>query len=279
MHQPVCILIMAHSHEELLLNLHERLQHPQVRVFVHIDKKSQALYDKLSSQTSMQLIKERIDVQWAHITQLQAYFSSYREIVAAGHQFDHFIVISGQDYPIVAPGKIVEFLTTHKNKSMISFVPLSKDGWTGAMKRFHYHYYIRMEKLWRGLMMLTGIRRQFPFGLKPYGGSQWINLCRKHMDYVIEFCDKHVSLMNFMATVRFPEEMLIQTLLQNSEYKNDCINDDMRYIKWTHGKSNPEILAEEHYREIMNAGVKFFARKVDLKQSASLIALLNEKNT
>ena len=277
MDQPVCILIMAHSHEELLRNLHQRLQHPQVRVFVHIDKKSQALFEKLSAQTSMRLIQQRVDVQWAHISQLQAYFSSYKEIVNTGYQFEHFIVISGQDYPLVSPEKIVEFLVAHKNKSMISYVPLSKDGWTGAMKRYRYHYYIRMEKLWRGLMMLTGIRRQFPFGLSPYGGSQWINLCRKHMDYVIAFCDKHVSLMNFMATVRFPEEMLLQTLLQNSEYKSDCINDDMGFIKWTHGKSNPEVLTEKHYEEIKNAGMKFFARKVDLNQSASLIALLNEK--
>jgi len=279
MDQPVCILVVAHNQEELLLQLLAKLQHPQVRVFVHIDKKSQPLYEKLATiQPSINLIQNRVDVKWAHITQLQAYFASYKEIVAAGHSFDHFLVISGQDYPVVSMAEMVNYLSKQTNKSFLSYVPLSKEGWAGARKRYRYHYYIRMEKLWRGLMMLTGIRREFPFGLKPFGGSQWINLCRKHMDYIIDFCDKHVSLMNFMTTVRFPEEMLLQTLLLNSEYKNDCINDDLRFIKWIHGKSNPEILKAEYFDEIKDGGIKFFARKMEKQQSASLLVLLNEQN-
>jgi hypothetical protein len=94
---------------------------------------------------------------------------------------------------------------------------------------------------------------------------------------VINFCDRHISLMKFMETVRFPEEMLFQTLLMNSEFSGDCINDDLRFVKWIHGKSNPEILDEHHFEEIRNAGSKFFARKFDAERSARLITLLNEQ--
>ena len=272
MEQPVCILVMAHSHELLLKKLLAKLEHPQVRVFVHIDKKSQSLFEKLEG---INLIRNRVNVQWAHISQVQAVFSSYSEIRDAGHSFEHFLVISGQDYPLQSMDRLVAFFSTQKAKSFISHLPLSKQGWAGARKRYRYHYYIRMEKLWRALMMMTGMRRQFPFGLMPYGGSQWINLATPHMDYVINFCNTHVSLMNFMQTVRFPEEMIFQTILMNSPFREDCMNDDLRYVKWLPGKSNPEILTLENKPEILQAGNKFFARKFDLDRSDSLIRSLN----
>ena len=259
------------------MQLISRLEHPGVIVFVHIDKKSTSLFESLSKQPGIRLIGSRVNVQWAHLSQVHAMFSSYKEIKAAGYDFGHFSVISGQDYPIRPVSQLVDFLSGHGKKSFLSFIPLSKDGWEGAMKRYRYHYYVRMEKLWRGLMMLTGIRRQFPFGLKPYGGAQWINLAKIHMDHIIDFCDTHVSLMSFMETVRFPEEMLFQTLLMNSEHRNDCVNNDLRFVKWLPGKSNPEILTVQHLTEIRQADDKYFARKFDAQQSAKLIGLLNEK--
>lgn len=278
MYQPVCILVMAHSHEELLMKLLSRLQHPQVMVAVHIDKKSQPLYEKLAKEPAISLVRNRVDVRWAHVSQVRAVFSSYNEIREAGHSFDHFIVISGQDYPLQSMEKLVEFLSAHREKSFISHVPLSREGWAGARKRYRYHYYVRMEILWRAMMMMTGIRRQFPFGLKPHGGSQWVNLSMRHMDHIIQYCNKYISLMNFMETVRFPEEILFQTLLMNSEYRDQCINDDLRFVKWLPGKSNPEILTGDHWPEIQKAENKFFARKFDLDRSAKLLQMLNEQN-
>jgi hypothetical protein len=268
---------MAHSHKELLKKLLAQLQHPGVNVFVHIDRKSEELYDDLLQAKQVNLVKDRVDVKWAHLSQVKAVFSSYREIKKLGNQFDHLVVISGQDMPLRPIGELVEFLGKHKNKSFISHVPLTRDGWAGARKRFHYHYYVRMEKLWRALMMLTGIRRQFPFGLNPYGGAQWINISPTHMDHILHFCETHISFMRFMETVRFPEEMIFQTLLMNSPYKNDCVNEDLRFIKWLPGKSNPEVLTESNYNEIRAASVKFFARKFDMALSGELIDLLNRE--
>ncbi len=268
---------MAHSHEELLLKLLAALQHPQVLLYVHIDKKSQPLFEKLDQRGGIHLIRDRVNVQWAHISQLQAVFASYREIRNTGNAFSHFLVISGQDQPLQSMDKLLEFFHAHPGKSFLGYTPLSKEGWSGAMKRYRYHYYVRMEKLWRALMMLTGIRRRFPFGLHPFGGSQWINLARTHMDYVLDYWQQHQALVNFMETVRFPEEMLFQTLLMNSPHRGDCVNDDLRYVKWVHGKSNPEILTEKDWEEIQKTPDAFFGRKFDRDQSAALLALLENK--
>ena len=45
MYHQVCILIMAHGQEDLLLRLLDRLAHPQLAVYIHIDKKAQALFE------------------------------------------------------------------------------------------------------------------------------------------------------------------------------------------------------------------------------------------
>lgn len=267
---------MAHSHEELLIKLCERLSHPMLRVFVHIDRKSQPLFEKLSGYPAIRLIQNRVDVRWAHISQVEATLSSYREIKSCGNDFSHFLVISGQDYPVQPVSGLLQFLSGHLDKSLLGFTPLSKSGWAVARKRYWYHYYVPAEKLRRGLMMLMGIRRKFPLGLKPFGGPQWINLAREHMDYILDFCDNNPSLLKFLQTARFPEEMIFQTLLLNSHFKNDCINNDLRFVKWLPAKSNPEILTAGDWDAIHQANDKFFARKFDLKQSAGLIERLDQ---
>jgi hypothetical protein len=271
MYFPVCILVMAHSNEELLRNLLQKLRHPQVFIAVHIDKKSEALFENLKDVDHIRLVQNRVDVKWAHLTQVEATLSSYRELRATGISMDHFLVISGQDYPVRSMQSIVDFLANHKGKSFLGRGEISKQGWAAAMKRYRYHYYIPAEKLWRGIMMLTRIHRKLPFGLKPWGGPQWINMTQQHLDYIVEYGEQHPKLYRYMKTVRFPEEMFFQTLIMNSRYKDDCINNDLRFIKWIAGKSNPEILTIEDYDDVVSAKDKFFARKFDLKHSASLI--------
>ncbi|HEX5655451.1 MAG TPA: beta-1,6-N-acetylglucosaminyltransferase [Chitinophagaceae bacterium] len=275
MYQPLCILIMAHDHEILLRNLLRRLTHPQVLVFVHIDKKSSALFLQLSGTPGIKLIQNRVNVQWAHISQAEAVFASYKEIIAGGYSFAHFIVISGQDYPIRPLPELLKFLADQREKSFLSYAPLSNDGWRLARKRYRYYYYVPAEKLWRGIMMLTGIRRRFPLRLIPYGGAQWINLAREHMDYVIEFWDRNPEMAQFMKTARFPEEIIFQSILLNSAFQKHCVNNDLRFVKWLPGKSNPEILTEEYKQEIMDATDKYFARKFDTRLSAALIDSLD----
>jgi hypothetical protein len=275
MYRPVCILIMAHSHEALLMELLSRLQHPDVLVFVHIDKKSQSLFEKLSARPGTNLVQQRVDVRWAHISQVEATVESYRQIAQQGWYFDHFLVISGQDQPIQPVGNLVKFLSANKEYSFLNYAPLSKDGWD-IRKRYQYPYYVPNEKLKRKLMTLTGIKRKFPLGLKPFGGSQWITMAEQHMGHILSFCDDHPELMQFMRTTKFPEEMLFQTLLFNSPFSNFCVNNDLRFVIWA-GKSNPEILTEQYKTAIETANDKFFARKFDWQQSASLLAWLKEK--
>jgi hypothetical protein len=276
MYQPLCILVMAHNHEILLRSLLKKLAHPQVLVFVHIDKKSFALFDRLSGTPGIRLIQNRVNVHWAHISQAEAVFASYKEIIAGGYSFAHFMVISGQDYPIRPIPELLKFLADRQEKSFISYAPLAKDGWRVARKRYRYYYYVPAEKLWRGIMLITGIHRKFPLGLKPYGGAQWINLAREHMDYVLDFWEKNPGLTKFMKTTRFPEEMIFQSILLNSAFQKQCVNNDLRFVKWLPGKSNPEILTEQHKQEIMDATDKYFARKFESQLSATLITSLDK---
>lgn len=277
MYQPVCIVIMAHGHKELLLQLISQLQHRDVLLCIHIDKKSQTLYDELEQLKAGRLIKNRVNVRWAHISQLEAVFSSYKEITGAGFKFDHFVVISGQDYPLQPMDSLVRFFSAHKGKSFLGYTPISKQGWRIAMKRYRYFYYQRGEKWLRTIMRLTGIGRNFPLKMKPFGGSQWFNLSALHIEFIVAQFEKTPALQKFFKHTRFPEEMMVQSLLLNSAYSNDCINNDLRFIKWIKGKSNPEILTDEHIPEILENNDKFFARKFEATQSASLIAFLNKK--
>lgn len=60
---------MVYSHEELLLKLPGRLQHTQKIVLMPIDKNAQLLFEKLSQQNAITLIRNRVNMQWVHILQ------------------------------------------------------------------------------------------------------------------------------------------------------------------------------------------------------------------
>ncbi|RYZ93136.1 MAG: glycosyl transferase, partial [Sphingobacteriaceae bacterium] len=71
-----------------------------------------------------------------------------------------------------------------------------------------------------------------------------------------------------------PDEFIFQTLLYNSKFKADMVDDDLRYIDWSGGGASPKTLVMEDAEKLITSG-KFFARKFDEMKDSVVMNLLD----
>jgi Core-2/I-Branching enzyme len=267
----VAILILAHKNPEQARRLTDRLQHPDISLFIHADKKSGFL--KNSFPDEVVFIKNDVAVYWGDFSPVQATLNGMKEIKESAGDFDYFILLSGQDYPIVSTEKIIEFLQENKAKEFISHIPVNKNGWKEAIGRYQYFHYRRNKNflLWslfatvRLFMKIFGIKRKPPMPI--WAGSQWFNISHTAFTYILDYINEHPEYARFMKRCNFTDEMFFQTMLLNSPLKNNCINDNLRFTDWNENVvkkvKSPKILILKDLEAIQKSKA-LFARKFDL---------------
>lgn len=89
--------------------------------------------------------------------------------------------------------------------------------------------------------------------------------------------DSEISrdLLNRLENTTCGEELFFQTVLLNSPFSENIINNNLRIMDWN-VKSPPKVLREEDFRKIIGSNC-LFCRKVDSKASKMLIKLLMNK--
>lgn len=84
------ILIQCHKNSEQVNMLLDALQHPNLDIYIHVDKKSHIGPQlKTSSQIYNLPDKYRVDVQWATISQVQATLNLLRYASQHG-KYEHY---------------------------------------------------------------------------------------------------------------------------------------------------------------------------------------------
>jgi hypothetical protein len=106
------------------------------------------------------------------------------------------------------------------------------------------------------------IKRKIPYAIFPqlYGGPTWWSLTRNSLQYVLNFTNTHELALKSMRFTFCSEEIYFQTILCNSEYAKDIVNDNLRYIDWNSGRGGPAFLDITDYDKIKKSN-KIFARK------------------
>lgn len=279
----IAVLILTHKNAEQAERLANRLQHPDVSVFIHADKKS--ILSKYSFASYVSLIKDNVSVFWGDFSPVQATLNSMKEIKEKAEKFDYFILLSGQDYPIKPIENLLQFLEENKHKEFINYYPVSKEGWKAAMGRYEYFHYRRNKNIlyWsffaglRLLMKAFGLKRKPPVPV--WAGSQWFNISNGAFIYILDYILKHPGYIHFMKLCNFTDEMFFQTILLNSPFKNNCVNDNLRYIKWNENFSekirSPKVLRTED-RIAIQQSEAFFARKFDMDIDKEILDKLDQ---
>ena len=273
------ILVQCHKNPKQVNLLLDALDDPNLDIYVHIDKKSNIGSEiKTGKQIHILPDEYRVDVGWAVFSQVEATLNLMRYAAAWG-EYGHYLLCSGQDYPLVKASELSDFLNKNADFNFVQIWASKKKGGgypNNYDKRteIYYPYSVlgntlpkRIAK--RALVELTGgynrtwpiFRRKQLENVDFYFGSQWVCISGEMEKWVEEYIKNHQEFIEFYRHTNCPDESFFQTLLMNSPYK-DRRQDYLHYIDWSSGGNSPKNLDVSDIDRMMKSG-KLMARKFE----------------
>lgn len=271
-------LIHAHKDLDQLNALVAQLCDPDFAIYVHLDRKWQV--DTTRVHPGARQIAPRIDVRWGGFSQVAATLASLRRILASEPAFDKLLFLSGQDFPVLSNSGLKRELARLEGRELIEAAPIRPGGWQVA---FRYQYFYREGSsraqqlacaLLNRMLRLAGRTRRLPGGIEPWGGSTWWSLSRPCIAQILADAGRQRALLRFCRFVLCPDEMVFQTLVMNSPFRDRVLTNNFRYVQWPQGGArNPAVLTENDLERVL-ASNAHFCRKLDGAASAGLRAQL-----
>ncbi|MEG1597207.1 MAG: beta-1,6-N-acetylglucosaminyltransferase [Bacilli bacterium] len=281
------IIMTVHNNPMQVRRLCKTLENPNCYFFIHVDKKTniKEFEDILRDVQNLQIIS-KYKVYWAGISQVDATIELLKE--ALNYDIGYIFFISGQDYFIKTDNYLMKYVNKNKNYMEYQKLPYKKWGTDGRCNRYKYYHNIlnssnlinfnprnKIYKLINRILIkiqkVFKIERKFIDKHIPYSGANWFNINKQCAIYVV---DNYYKYRKYFKYVQFPDELCIQTMVLNSMYKKDTINDTLRYIDWETGPEEPRILTIQDYNKIINSNA-IFARKFNDKKDKEILDKLD----
>ncbi len=257
MNKKIAINILAHAYPEHLERLVSALDYKNFEIFIHLDAK--ALKDKFPKDCNY--IYERINCSWGTFSLVEASLSLLKESYC--EDFENYILISGQEYPIWSNPTIYSKIM-ESDLQYIDVFQSEEKHWHNRYTKFYITPKTKKDCFFKKIME-SRIRnylpaRKMPLDMTPYFGSQWWSLNKESVNKILSFVKNNPALIHFFRKTRAPDEMFFQTigmnlgLITNKGHK-------LSLAMFEDKNPNPKVLTELSDLEILSKSVNFFARK------------------
>lgn len=272
-------LILTHGTAQQLDRLIERISYADDLIFIHVDLKTDiALYKHLFNKPNIHFIKNRIKVYWGTYSIVRATLNSLEEIIASNEAFDYLNLLSGQDYPLKPNKDIHEFLELNRGKAFMEFYDVYTE-WQEAIPRIEKYYLTAYH--FKGKYFVEKILNRFfspkktPYDFVPVGRSQWFTITRDQVNYIYDYSREHRKLIQFFKLTWGSDELFFQTILYNSVYKKDMVNNNLRLIDWSEKKSSPKTFTLKD-ADTLSQSDKSYARKFNIQVDSKILDYLDK---
>lgn len=277
-------MIMAHANWEGLRRLVGALDHPDIDIYLHINSRSTSWDESfMDGATAMSKIyfAPRIAVGYCNYTQVEAQMSLLR--TALPQEYEYYHLISGADLPLHNPDELLEFFEKNTGKEFVGIAGVYDT--ERAKRRFYFSNAIRSSSglkrkiLARTAKMLLAAQkilhidhtRGFKGEIKK--GADWWSITHSAATYVVEH---EAEFKRYFKYTYCPSELLMQTLLYNSPFRNsiNCADDGdehhsaLREIDWLRGQ--PYVWRTGDFEYLVKSPC-MFARKFDANVDSEII--------
>ncbi|WP_151734953.1 beta-1,6-N-acetylglucosaminyltransferase [Paenibacillus tengchongensis] len=269
-------VILCHKNPQQINLLLEALTAEHVEFFLHVDRKS-SIEPQILHRKDIHFVKDPVDVQWGHYGQIECILRSF-ELIREHGVYDYIHMISGQDLPLVANGEIVDFFKENRGKEFVKHLklPIEAEMW-GCLYRvsvFYPRFLISRAKavseirnryinLVMSVPVLKRSLKDLPMDL--YKGSNWMSITGECMQYILEFTKANPGYVKLFKNSFCGDEIFFHTIILNSKFKANVVNEIKRYTDWDTGPEFPRTLRAEDYSRIRQQGTEcFWGRKFDL---------------
>jgi hypothetical protein len=270
------------------------IYHPEDQIVVHVDRRVEESQFRhaldrygLTNSANVQFVMEREPLIWAGFQIVNLTRNCIRDALK-DPAWNHFIVLSAQDYPVMPLGAIREKLRRTPLHSYM-FISTERDHWPedrrhgnsqwywdGRMWRFRWGFY--MGQRWP--LIVPGrfrfgvpMYRRIPSGLRASQGSAWWALQRDAARWIIDYGDRRPELDRFFERTFAPDESYFQMLFDASPYRDMRISDDLHFESWA--SWHPRVLTGADLGDML-ASEKCFARKFDSRVDSTVLDELDD---
>ena len=275
----IACLIVTYTSAAQTRRMIEMLNNGQFDFYIHLDKKvDMDSHKELFDIPNVYFIKDRVDIQWAAYSTVQAAFHGIRQIIAANITYDYINLITGQDYPIKSADYILSFLSENIGKQFIEYKGFDTD-WQEAKARIEKYHFTNLHltgkfRLEKVVNFFTR-KRKLPVNMAFYGVSTFWTLSPECALYVVDYVENNKTFESFLKYTWGSDEFIFQTVLMNSPYKNSIVNNNYRYVDWSAGGARPKFLKTEDFEKI-TASDAFFGRKFNIDIDSNILDMIDE---
>jgi hypothetical protein len=282
-------LVIAHDNFYILEKQIKMLDHINNDIYIHIDKRVKNFdfkYFLSVPKKSKIFFTERIKVYWGHYSQIQCELILLKK--ASKQEYAYYHLLSGVDLPLKSQDDIHHFFEKNEGKEFVHFLTnnwdIENDIYRRRIGQFHFiskhyrhksplisitykildHFLVRLQRIFK-VNRIKGNESKFKFG------SNWFSITHIAAKYIISQEEWIKKTFNYSLC---PDELFLQTILLNSQFKNSIINDNVRLIDFDRGKnSSPYTFKKDDYDELMNSDL-LFARKFDENADRKVVDLI-----
>ena len=269
-------LILVHRYPEQFKRLFRAIHDPANQYVVHVDRNSgpaleQDIRDFLAPYPNAEVIESRRAL-WGGYSLIDAELRGMARLLEMSDDWEVFINLSGQDFPLKSQTDIKAFLTLNRGKEFIRALD---------QRQIRPDTLARIQNVafeLRDRILRTVVRRPFLRGVTPYIGTQWMMVSRRFCQFVCH--DRKADRFKaFYRNTFIADEGFFQTVMKNTDQHGRMINDDMRMIDWIPDgdiKLRPRTftLADA---PMLKASPDLFARKFDAEVDDGILTLLEDR--
>lgn len=282
----IAVLIQCHKNPKQINFLLNKLDHPDIDCYLHIDKKAD-FADQIVRRENVFVLPEekRVSVEWAQISQITATLNLL-DAAHSGGGYDYYWLISGQDWPLRSGDEIVTFFKESGNTNFVQYWNSKNHGTckqNNLDKRNQIYFPIGLigRKPWqriikRGWVELTGgynrtwkIFKRKQLDMDFYFGSQWWALNHETADWVMRYVTAHPEYYKFYENTTCPDESFFQTLVMLSPYADEN-TEYLTYLHFQEGANSPDILTAKDLQKAKESNY-LTMRKVDMEVDGSFL--------
>lgn len=263
-------LVIAHKAPDQVANLVRLVCRPGDYVLIHCDLHAgSAFQEQIATRlTGAGLANVRFAprrwVNWGGFSVTAVEWEAIQELLAWSKNWRYFINLSGQCMPTKSPIQLAQFLAATDGANYIDCADLQTE-WPGALYRLR-----TMTVEHRSGWINTKIPRHLPRQVRFFGGSAWFIVSRAFCEY-LQSSEVFRDTLHFLRHAQIPDELLFQTTIMNSPFRDTVVRDAKRLITWPPGGApHPNVLTMKDWPHLLEPD-HYFARKFDPDVDAPVI--------
>jgi core-2/I-Branching enzyme len=225
----IAYFLLVHRYPEQFKRLFKAIYDPRNHYLIHVDKSSGPALEAdvrafLSDYPNAAILKGKRAL-WGGYSLVDAELRGMAELLRMNPHWEHFINLSGQDFPLKSQDQIARFLSDNRGKEFIKSADqeLTRPDTMPRVGNYFVELHDRMEQ--------TVLSRSFLEGARPYIGNQWMIVSRRFCQFVCHD-PKAARYKAFYRNTFIADEGFFQTVMMNSAAHGTMMNDDMRAIDW-----------------------------------------------